>query len=49
MDVKSAFLNRYLQEEVFVAQHKGFEDPLHPDHVYKLKKALYRLKQAPRA
>ena len=46
MDVKSAFLHEYLHE-VFVAQPKGFEDPLHPDHVYRLKnKALYRLKQA---
>ena len=49
MDVKSAFLNEYLNEEVFVAQPKGFEDPLHPNHVYKLKKALYGLKQALRA
>ena len=43
MDVKSAFVNRYLDEKVFVAQPKGFEDPLHPNHVYKLKKALYGL------
>ena len=49
MDVKSAFLNDLLQEEVYVAQPKGFEDPKYPNHVYKLKRALYELKQAPRA
>jgi hypothetical protein len=49
MDVKSAFLNVILQEEVYVEQSKGFQGPHHPQHVYKLKKALYGLKQAPRA
>jgi hypothetical protein len=46
MDVKSAFLNGILQEEVYVEQPKGFQDP---HHVYKLKKALYGLKQATHA
>ncbi|KAK0588363.1 hypothetical protein LWI29_000056 [Acer saccharum] len=49
MDVKSAFLNGFLQEEVFVEQPKGFVDAHHPNHVYRLRKALYGLKQASRA
>ena len=49
MDVKSAFLNIVISEEVFVKQPLGFEDLKHPDHVYKLKKSLYGLKQAYRA
>ena len=48
MDVKSSFLNGIINEEVYVAQPLGFGDHQRPNHVYKLKKALYRLKQAPR-
>jgi len=48
MDVKSAFLNDFIEEEVHVEQPLGFVDPTHPDFVYKLDKALYGLKHAPR-
>ncbi|GJZ83753.1 copia protein [Tanacetum coccineum] len=49
MDVKSAFLNGFINEEVYVAQPLGFIDFAKPNYVYKLKKALYGLKQAPKA
>ncbi|GKD64375.1 retrovirus-related pol polyprotein from transposon TNT 1-94, partial [Tanacetum coccineum] len=49
IDVKSAFLNGFINEEVYVAQPLGFIDFEKPDHVYKLKKALCGLKQAPKA
>jgi hypothetical protein len=48
MDVKSAFLNGPIKEEVYVEQPLSFEDSEYPTHVYKLSKALYGLKQAPR-
>ncbi|GJT66955.1 putative ribonuclease H-like domain-containing protein [Tanacetum coccineum] len=49
MDVKSAFLYGKIKEEVYVCQPPGFEDPVFPDRVYKVEKALYGLHQAPRA
>ncbi|WVZ51532.1 hypothetical protein U9M48_002669 [Paspalum notatum var. saurae] len=49
MDVKSAFMNGFIKEEVYVRQPPGFESARFPDRVYKLRKALYGLKQAPRA
>nr|GFA57002.1 retrovirus-related Pol polyprotein from transposon TNT 1-94 [Tanacetum cinerariifolium] len=49
MDVKTEFLNGPLKEEVYVAQPDGFVDPDHPKKVYRLRKALYGLKHAPRA
>jgi hypothetical protein len=49
MDVKSAFLNGYIEKEVYVRQPPGIENHKYPNHIYKLHKALYGLKQAPRA
>ena len=49
MDVKSTFLNIFLNEEIYVKQHPGFENVEKPNHVFKLTKSLYGLKQAPRA
>ena len=49
MDVKSAFLNDFINDEVYVEQPPGFQSFNFPNHVFKLKKALYGLKQAPRA
>ncbi|GJT77166.1 putative ribonuclease H-like domain-containing protein [Tanacetum coccineum] len=49
MDVKSAFIYGKIEEEVYVCQPPGFEDPDFPDRVYKVEKALYGLHQAPRA
>ncbi|GKE55963.1 putative ribonuclease H-like domain-containing protein [Tanacetum coccineum] len=49
MDVKSAFIYGKIQEEVYVCQPPGFEDPNFPDRVYKVEKALYELHQASRA
>jgi Reverse transcriptase (RNA-dependent DNA polymerase) len=49
IDVKSIFLNGFLDEEVYVQQPSGFINQTYPNHVYKLTKALYGLKQAHRA
>ena len=49
MDVKSALLNGFTDEEVYVKQPPGFEDQKHPNRMYKLSKALYGLKQVPKA
>jgi hypothetical protein len=49
MNVKSAFLNGEINELVYVEQPPGFEDPRNSNHVYRLKKTLYGLKQASRA
>ncbi len=49
MDVKNVFIHRDLQEEMYMEQPPGYVDQTHPNLVYSLKKALYSLKQAPRA
>ena len=49
MDVKSAFLNGFIEEEVYVKQPTSLKNLKFPNRVYKLQKALYGLKQAPRA
>jgi hypothetical protein len=49
MDVKSAFLNGPIKEEVYVEQPLGFEDDMYPNHVFKLNNVIYGLKQPPRA
>ena len=47
MDIKNTFLNGILHEKAYVEQPKGFEDSKYLNHVHKLKKTLYELKQAP--
>jgi hypothetical protein len=49
VDIKNAFLNGVIQDEVYVRQPPGFENPKYPNRVYKISKSLYRLKQVPRA
>ena len=49
MDVKSVFLNDFIEEEVYIEQLPGFVYRTQPDFIFKLEKALYGLKQAPRA
>ena len=49
MDVKSTFLNCFIEEEVYVELPPRFVNPTHPNFVFKLEKTLYGLKQAPRA
>ena len=49
MDVKNAFLHDELDKDIYMEQPRGFESKIHPEYVCKLKKALYVLKQAPRA
>ena len=49
MDVKNAFLNGFVKEDVYIDKPPLFEEEKFPNHVYKLKKALYSMKQTPRA
>lgn len=49
MGVKIAFVNDVIYEELYVKQSSGFKDSIHQEHVFKLKKSLYGMKQAPRA